>query len=80
MIAMFAFRVFSILTVTFSVLVAINIFFERRRQKKTWNNGYCPKCGGKWRYVKEYKYERYYTCENNNEHRCIISYEDIGTK
>lgn len=67
--------------ILFAVIITINSIFEKRKQKKVWNNGRCPICNGKWiikhNYSKDFIYKRVYTCENNPEHKCVITYESI---
>ena len=39
----------------------------RHSEKKDWNGGYCPRCGGKWRcFATDSQGGRGYKCDNCN--------------
>lgn len=80
MLAMFVFRIMLILILILTFIVISNVIIERKKQKKMWNNGYCPKCNGKWILLERYNNENKYVCENDNSHRCVITYEDIDSR
>lgn len=80
MLAMFAFRIMLILILILAFIIISNVMFERRKQKRKWNNGYCPECNGQWLLLEKYNNENRYVCKNNKTHRCIITYEDIDKK
>ena len=55
------------------ILIIIGIVLTRIYEKKEWNNGTCPKCGGEFKlFDVDSQGGRMYRCDN--WHFCDISY------
>ena len=55
------------------------MFFEFCRSGIRWNEGYCGKCGSKWRVCYRYEFLTFYECSSrrkgNTEKLCLWSIE-----
>jgi hypothetical protein len=60
------------------ILVIIGIYWAIYLEKKDWNKGLCPKCGGRWRcYGTTFGGDRFYNCSECNNPGPWISYHNV---
>ena len=57
------------------IICFVGIFMQRQNEKRDYNNGICPKCGGKYEHSKALQLsgERDYVC-NKCGHSITVSY------